>query len=422
MKKIIIIILIILLASGGYYYYNNIYLKNQKPTIEVEKNTATITKYYIYGTHLNIIGNIKKIDANFKDVDLVFWNEKTGKTIKQKLNYTKNVNNLNFNLSDEINDGLFLDKISEGTYRTYLRFTYKDKKTTTTKYYALTNKTDYKSTKYYTLSNKNNKINITTKEQTLTLKVTKNKDKTYDVILDPQAGGSDKGNSGNGHYEKDITMDMATKVKEKLEAKKIKVKLTREADLSDSDYVDEYNEGGRAVISHELNSKYLFSFQTTRSSNAQTNGFSIYTAVGINYDFAAKMVENIINKTNLKTSTTTYQRVDYGIYSHNFTESEIKENMTYYENKGYKPYNVTTDSNYLYMIRETGGIITGAYIDDSNPDKVGVNPYYKSNIGTESYVISLGYLTNQTDITAMTTNIDAYASAIADSIIKELKY
>lgn len=422
MKKILIIILIILLASGGYYYYNNIYLKNQKPTIEVEKNTATITKYYIYGTHLNIIGNIKKIDANFKDVDLVFWNEKTGKTIKQKLNYTKNVNNLNFNLSDEINDGLFLDKISEGTYRTYLRFTYKDKKTTTTKYYALTNKTDYKSTKYYTLSNKNNKINITTKEQTLTLKVTKNKDKTYDVILDPQAGGSDKGNSGNGHYEKDITMDMATKVKEKLEAKKIKVKLTREADLSDSDYVDEYNEGGRAVISHELNSKYLFSFQTTRSSNAQTNGFSIYTAVGINYDFAAKMVENIINKTNLKTSTTTYQRVDYGIYSHNFTESEIKENMTYYETKGYKPYNVTTDSNYLYMIRETGGIITGAYIDDSNPDKVGVNPYYKSNIGTESYVISLGYLTNQTDITAMTTNIDAYASAIADSIIKELKY
>ena len=419
MKKILIIILIILLASGGYYYYNNIYLKNQKPTIEVEKNTATITKYYIYGTHLNIIGNIKKIDANFKDVDLVFWNEKTGKTIKQKLNYTKNVNNLNFNLSDEINDGLFLDKISEGTYRTYLRFTYKDKKTTTTKYYALTNKTDYKSTKYYTLSNKNNKINITTKEQTLTLKVTKNKDKTYDVILDPQAGGSD---SGNGHYEKDITMDMATKVKEKLEAKKIKVKLTREANLSDSDYVDEYNEGGRAVISHELNSKYLFSFQTTRSSNAQTNGFSIYTAVGINYDFAAKMVENIINKTNLKTSTTTYQRVDYGIYSHNFTESEIKENMTYYENKGYKPYNVTTDSNYLYMIRETGGIITGAYIDDSNPDKVGVNPYYKSNIGTESYVISLGYLTNQTDITAMTTNIDAYASAIADSIIKELKY
>lgn len=422
MKKILIIILIILLASGGYYYYNNIYLKNQKPTIEVEKNTATITKYYIYGTHLNIIGNIKKIDANFKDVDLVFWNEKTGKTIKQKLNYTKNVNNLNFNLSDEINDGLFLDKISEGTYRTYLRFTYKDKKTTTTKYYALTNKTDYKSTKYYTLSNKNNKINITTKEQTLTLKVTKNKDKTYDVIIDPQAGGSDKGNSGNGHYEKDITMDMATKVKEKLEAKKIKVKLTRDANLSDSDYVDEYNEGGRAVISHELNSKYLFSFQTTRSSNAQTNGFSIYTATGINYDFAAKMVENIINKTNLKTSTTTYQRVDYGIYSHNFTESEIKENMTYYENKGYKPYNVTTDSNYLYMIRETGGIITGAYIDDSNPDKVGVNPYYKSNIGTESYVISLGYLTNQTDITAMTTNIDTYASAIADSIIKELKY
>ena len=96
--------------------------------------------------------------------------------------------------------------------------------------------------------------------------------------------------------------------------------------------------------------------------------------------------------------------------------------MAYYDERGYKPYNVTTDSNYLYMIRESGGIMTGAYVDNSNPEQVGVNKYYNSNVGAEAYIIDLGYLTNQTDFNAITQNQDAYAEAIANTIIEELKY
>ena len=73
------------------------------------------------------------------------------------------------------------------------------------------------------------------------------------------------------------------------------------------------------------------------------------------------------------------------------------------------------------MIRETGGIMTVAYVDNSNPEKVGVNKYYNSNIGAEAYVIRLGYLSNQDDLNAMTTNQETYAQAIANSIINELK-
>ena len=80
-----------------------------------------------------------------------------------------------------------------------------------------------------------------------------------------------------------------------------------------------------------------------------------------------------------------------GIYTHNFTAKEIESSLEGYDEKGYKPYNVTEKSNYLYMIRETGGYLTGAYVDDSNPDKVGVNPYYKNNIANESYLLELGY-------------------------------
>lgn len=430
MKKIIIILIILaLLGGGGYYYYNNIYLPAQKPTLETEKNHATINKYYIYGTHLNLEGNIKKINANFKDLDLILWNTKTGKIKNYEINYKKNVNNVNFNISDEINDGIYLESISKGNYQLYLRFKYnKTKKEdknqkTTYKYYPINNNTSYDNTTYYTISKNNKKILISKNATTMTLKIKENTDEVYDVVLDPSCGGVDKGVKGNGTYESDITLSMANKIKEKLENKKVKVKLTRTEDsLSANDYFDEYNDGGRAVISHEVKAKYLFSLQANSSTKSTTSGFSIHTAANINYDFSAKLVENIIAKTKLKTSAITSHRVDYGIYTHNFTESEIAENMDYYDQKGYKHYNVTTDSNYLYMIRESGGIMTGAYVDDSNPEKVGVNKYYNSNIGAEAYIIDLGYLTNQDDFNAITNNQDAYAEAISNTIIEELKY
>ena len=72
------------------------------------------------------------------------------------------------------------------------------------------------------------------------------------------------------------------------------------------------------------------------------------------------------------------------------------------------------------MIRETGGIITGAYIYDRNKETVGYNPYYKSNVGAEGYLLELGYLTNSNDLTALTENQKKYANAIANSIAKYL--
>ena len=69
------------------------------------------------------------------------------------------------------------------------------------------------------------------------------------------------------------------------------------------------------------------------------------------------------------------------------------------------------------MIRETGGFMTGAYIDDSNSEKVGVNPYYDSNVGNESYLLELGYISNSSDLEIIKNNIDKIAKAISDAII-----
>ena len=139
-----------------------------------------------------------------------------------------------------------------------------------------------------------------------------------------------------------------------------------------------------------------------------------------NYDLTKDIVNNITSNTSLGySSNRLYKKFD-GIYTHNFTESEVKSAIDGYDEKNYKHYNVTTKSNYLYMIRETGGFITGAYVDNSNPDKVGVNPYYDSNIGNESYLLELGYISNSTDVNTLKEEQDALAKAISDSIIKEI--
>ena len=79
-----------------------------------------------------------------------------------------------------------------------------------------------------------------------------------------------------------------------------------------------------------------------------------------------------------------------------------------------EPYDLTTKSNYYYMIRETGGIVTGAYVDNRN-ESIGENPYYNSNVGCETYLIELGYITNKNDVENINNNLDKYTNAIANT-------
>lgn len=109
-----------------------------------------------------------------------------------------------------------------------------------------------------------------------------------------------------------------------------------------------------------------------------------------------------------------------GVYTHTFSQNEISNSLEGYKKKDYKPYNITKTSNYLYIIRETGGYMTGAYVDNSNPEKVGTNPYYNSNIGNESYLLELGYLSNKNDQSILDKEEDKIAEVIANTIIEEL--
>ena len=425
MKKLIkVIFILLILVLLGYFIYVN-YIKEVIPKKETEEELASISEYFIYGNHLNIKGSLEITDKNYQSIVLTLYN---GKDKDIKVNTEIEDNKINFNTSKYINEGIYLDDLERGTYYLFLKLTYEnpeDQEKPIEKYYILKNETNYKETAYYTLSKYNNKVLINSQNDygTISFNIEENKtnDDIYDITIDPGHGGMDGGGSSGDYKETDFTMDISKKIKSNLEEAGLKVKLTHEEDeLTKNDILDEYNEHGRAVIPNEVKSKYTFSIHINKNISSQVRGIEVYTADNINYDLAKSLAENITTETELDYSSNKLYKVYNGVYTHNFTEQEISSSLKGYEEKNRVPYNVTTNSNYLYMIRETGGYMTGAYVDDSNPDSVGVNPYYNSNIGNESYLLEIGYISNSKDLEILLKSKEKVADAISEAIKAEL--
>lgn len=423
MKKIILLIIIIAVIVGGYFGYKHFFGKNEIPVLETETEKVNVSKYYIYGTNLNIEGTLKIGDSNFEEIYLTLYN---GEFKDFEIKYKDDGNLLTFNLAEELNKGLYLEDIARGDYYMFIKAIYENKENPEEKiekYYVLENKTEYLETEYYTFTSVNNKITINSdndyKTMMLNVKEKKDSKEVADIVLDPGHGGMDGGAEAFDYSERDFTYPLAEIVKEKLEKEGYKIELTR-GELSQNDVMEEYNEGGRAVVSSELYSKYLLSLHFNSNDSTSVNGLEIYSPANIDYTFAKSLAENITSMTGMEYSKQKTYKLFNGVYSHNFSETEIQNSLAGYEEKGYEPYNITTDSNYYYMIRETGGIVTGAYVDDSNPEKVGVNPYYKSNRGTESYVLELGYITNSADFDIIKNKQEDIADAIVKSIKENL--
>ena len=408
MKKFLLFLLILLICFGGYILYDNYYEKGI-PRLETEEEIININELYIYGTHLNLSGNL----VNDNNLDLVLYN---GEFINYDINNTSDC----FNMSNEINKGIDLETIPVGTYYLFLRSKNKDEKDNDVfKYYILNNTTDYKETTYYTFSNVGNKIVIKTDDEykTLMFEISKNTDKEiYDVVVDAGHGGMDSGANKNGYREADFTMKIANNLKDKLEEYGVKVKLTRtDGQLSSNETLPDYGKHGRAVINHEVYAKYVFSIHMNSNSATNVHGLEVYTAANINYDFAKQLASNIVTSANTSYSTNRINKMFDGIYTKTFTEADIASSKTEAEVKNRTPYDITTKANYYYMIRETGGIMTGAYVDNRNEPKILANPYYNSNVGSEAYLLELAYLTNTNDLSNMNNNMEKYTEAIANS-------
>ena len=91
------------------------------------------------------------------------------------------------------------------------------------------------------------------------------------IVLDAGHGGQDPGAiSQSGHYEKNITLNMARETKELLEQAGYKVVLTRDKDIF-------IPLRGRIKKAHEANADLFISIHADSAKNPSAKGLSIYT-------------------------------------------------------------------------------------------------------------------------------------------------
>lgn len=412
MKKYIFIIILILLCYFCFFHNkNNIYnlLDN------IEESYVNVDKYYIYGNHLNIYGSINNV-SDVSDVKLVLKN--INNEISYDINYSYDDSVLDFHISNFINDGIYLDDITIGEYFLFLKV-YNDDDF---KYYSLVNNTDYNDINYYTITKNgsSNLINIKFSNKNnknyMLFDVSNSKDNNYyDIVIDAGHGGVDPGASYLDYNEADITLDYAVSLKEELEKFGLKVKLTR----TDDSYVDSYGFGSRTSIPHEVKAKYVFSIHLNSCEDINYGGVEIYSPYGANIEFASSIASNIVESAKTNYSKNESFKTDDGVYIRTFTNSDINESISDARENGYNPYPITNETTYYFMIRETGGIVTNAYVDGRNKD-YSRNDYYDSNVGIESYLLELGYINYNSDLNNLLINKKGYIKGIVEAVKKEI--
>lgn len=404
-------ILFLLLIIGVFCYYKFFYLNDLKRVVEqTEDDYFYVEKYTVFGTHLNISGCIDEVLEG--ELSLILKNTKEEIVIDGS--FEKEDDKTCFVLSDKNNEGINLDELDLGKFLLLVK--------EDDKYYTLENNTDYKDIEYYTITknNKNNKINIDFNEYInksyLSLKIVNTslpKD-VYDITIDPGHGGNDIGASyalnGVNYHESDLTLEISLLLKEELEDLGLKVKLTRTDDI----YLDAYGDEGRAVIPNKVDSKYSLSIHLNSFDGYMNyGGVEVYTPNDINYDFAQTLARNISEIVGFSKKLT--DKISNGVYYTYFKKQNIKDSSNDMIANNMKPYDIKVGSPYMYMIREVGGINTGAYIDGRNEEH-GLNKYYNSNKAAEPYLIELGYMNYKKDLENIVNKKDAFAKAISKSI------
>lgn len=417
MKKLIIVIFSLILITGCNFFDTDVENKNEFFELANFINgEALVDSFTIYGRYFNLSGEVEKVS----NLSLVL-KSKT-EEIEYDLILDDSSNKTKFRSSELINGGINLETINNGEYV----FLLKSVNNGESKYYSLKNKTDYQDLTYYTITKDdiNNKINISFENIDnnsflyLSSLETSLPDDIYDIVIDPGHGGEDSGASKNGYFESHINLDYAKKIKSELEKIGLKVKLTRDEDKR----VETYGEDGRVSIPYTTKAKLLLSVHMNLAiNNVGKGGVEIYVPNKIDTTFATNLAKNIVGFTSSSYSTNVSNKIDSGVYLRTLSKSDLENIKEEADELGFIPYEkATLDSTYYYIIRETGGIITGAYVDSRNKEKEW-NHFYDSNHGCESYLLELGYMNSSSNLNILLTEKDMYVKAIVESVKEYLE-
>lgn len=429
-KSIVALILMILLCVVYSFILNlrteDSKLKELLSTVQKDVY-ANLEEYTIYGNHLNINGYIKKSEIEDLDVQKirVVIKSENGYYSEQNAVLSEDDTNYLFTLSSNINEGIDLEEYTEeDTYFVFVKISGNTKDGNyTEKIYSVNNMSDCTGNEYYTLTKngKNNKIDVSFKSvenidvMELISYETVLPDEVYDIVLDAGHGGRDPGAMYGEYKESEFTLEYVIALKAKLEELGYKVKLTRDED----EYVEAYGQNSRSSTSFETKAKLVLSIHLNSSYyDENEGGVEVYAPNHANLEFAKNLADNIVSMAQTCYSVNSSMRVYDGVYVRTFTQQEIDDFRQEAEDVGYTFYeSITTDTNYLFMIRETGGKITGAYTDGRD-EEGNNNEYIDSNIAAEAYLLELGFINSSADVERLTKNKDEYINAIVKSIVE----
>ena len=222
----------------------------------------------------------------------------------------------------------------------------------------------------------------------------------------------------SGDYtEAELVLNCANLLKTKLEEQGLKVFMSRDGSESTKVNLEDkmFDDNGKINTLQESHAKLIISLHINENKSSK-GGVEVYAPNNCNLDFAERIAKNIVEKANTNYSSATGFKKADGVYVRTFNNADILALKTRAIKNKYEPYNVTTSTIFTSIIRETGGLITCAYVDGRNTS-YGKNKYYNSNIGIECYLIQLGYMSCKDDVNNIATNIESYANGILESII-----
>jgi N-acetylmuramoyl-L-alanine amidase len=244
----------------------------------------------------------------------------------------------------------------------------------------------------------------------------------YDIVIDPGHGGTDAGGLSKDmrHYEADIVLDIAKRAKAAMEAMGYKVLLTRdgtEDPLTKMAYTM-YDEDGRVTKAAGSGAKLCLSIHLNTYDGYMTEdqgGVQVYAAKDMDYTFAGQLANSIAQHAGSYASAMASYKVTDGVFCRVFTPGDSAELAAEGPEFGFTPYNIPAGTNYYYIIRETGGRATGAYIDGRHPH-YGENIYRDSAVGVESYLCEIGYITLEPELRNLLENPQGYADGLAAAV------
>ena len=307
---LLFIILIILLIYLG--LNQNKTILTSAATIDdilsvINKNSlAKVSRYIVYGTHLNLEGSLEIAEDEIADVTVVARKDNE-EEIEINTTYKYEDGKLSFSTLKNINEGLDLETLDISNYYILLKIT-NDKKDI--KYYSMANNTEYvKPIEYYTLTrnNSNNKIDIRfiTKDDLSAFalnvsKVHKLPEDTYDVVIDPGHGGNDSGAISGKEEEADIVLECGLKLKKELENLGLKVLITRDGkETEEYDTYNIYDEDGRVTLANKSKAKILVSLHmNSNESDFVDGGVEVYAAPHLDLSLAKLFADNIVENAN----------------------------------------------------------------------------------------------------------------------------